>query len=135
MAQLEIDSIYGVRHDQIMLRNIGVEIAESDRHRPLRKLGEPLALKGVLQGEFAVFVVAHAMLRDRRESYLITEWGPSGLARAVLSDAILEHPQKLCTPYLRYVLAEVDQESLEEFSLGQLGEFVLRSGSQPLHSE
>jgi|GEM_PF-6977385 hypothetical protein len=136
MARLEIDGIYGVNHEQVMWRTRGVDIAERDKRRPLRKLDEPLSLRGIHIGEFAVFVGVHVLgKRIGIESYLVTEVGPRGFAIAVQSDAVLERPKELCSPYLRYVLGEANSETLEAFDLTKLGEYVLQSGNQTPHHE
>lgn len=136
MARLEIDGIYGIDHDQVMWRTLGVEIAERDKRRPLRKLDEPLSLRGIHIGEFAVFVGVHVLgRRIGAESYLVTEVSRNGFAIAALSDAVLDKPNELCSPYLRYVLGEADSETLDAFDLTKLGEYVLQPSSQTLRTE
>lgn len=144
MARLEIYRIWGVNTSEngensvgnsntsrLRSRALGIELADRDRRRPLRNLGDPLELNGVLRGDFAVFVRASVLgLRRGIESYLITEIGRDGLATAVRSDDVQAHPEELCSPHLRFVLTEVGMEGLEEFGLAKLGEFVLQPYDQ-----
>lgn len=137
MARLELDKVYGVSRSQIVWRNRGVEIAPRDRHRPLRKLKEPLTLHGVHIGDFAVTASAILPVRLALDmSLLITNVDRvTQQAEARPANAILENPDKLCTPYLRFVLGELSLADLAVFKMTELSEFASHPNEQAYSPE
>ena len=77
MERVKLDCVYGVQRGQIMYRTRGVELAPTDRRKPLRKPDDPITLHGIHLGEFAVFFsVKTSLVRKPRyttASYLITQ--------------------------------------------------------------
>lgn len=134
MERVSLDCVYGVNHGQIMWRNHGIELAPSDRQKPLRKPNDPIALHGIHVGEFAVFLsVRTSLLKPgyASTSYLITQVDRrTQQALAVPGDAVLEHPENLCSPYLCYVLGEVGLEELADFDLTSLSEYALQTSTE-----
>ena len=134
MERVSVDCVYGVNHGQIMWRNHGIELAPSDRQKPLRKPNDPIVLHGIHVGEFAVFLsVKKSLLKPNYSStsYLIANVDRgTQQALALPSDAVLEHPENLCSPYLRYVLGEVGLEEFAAFDLTSLGEYVLQTSAE-----
>ncbi len=134
MERVFVDCVYGRTRGQIMWRDHGIELASSDKNKPLQKPDEPVVLRGIHVGEFAALMsVKTSLWKPGYTStfYLITQVNRGAQqAVAVPRAAVLEHPESLCTPYLRYALEELGPEDLADFDLTSLGQYVLQTSTE-----